>query len=75
MGDKTGKKSFNDLIGSVRKMPQDRVKPYRPKVKPIPTQRLTDDENVMRELLEADDETSSLDSGDELDIFKERVPT
>lgn len=74
MNNKKGKNSFDNLIGSVRKMPQDRVTPYRPKVKPVPTQRLVDDENVMRELLAADDESTSLESGDELTYLKSGYP-
>lgn len=74
MKGKKGKNSFNDLMAGVRRMPQDRVTPYRPKVKPIPTQRLADDENVMRELLAADDESTSLESGDELTYLRSGYP-
>ena len=59
MNDKKGKNSFDDLMGGVKKMPQDKITPYRPKVEPIPMQRLADDENVMHELLAADDESTS----------------
>lgn len=74
MNGEKGKKSFDDLIDGVKKMPQDKITPYRPKVKPVPTQRLADDENVMRELLEADDESASLESGDELTYLKTGYP-
>lgn len=74
MNSKKGDGSFDDLIDSVRKIPQDRVLPYRPKIKPIPTQRLADDENVMHELLAADDESTSLESGDELKYLRTGYP-
>lgn len=74
MNDKKGKNSFDGLMGGVKKMPQDKITPYRPKVEPIPMQRLADDENVMHELLAADDESTSLESGDELTYLRTGYP-
>lgn len=62
---------MSDLLGETNVLKQDRITPYRKPVVPIPRQRLLDDERVMQELLDASDESTSYESGDELKFLKE----
>lgn len=56
--------------GNTKKLSQNRITPYRPPIKPIPRQRMLDDQRVMDELLEESDETTSFESGDELHFLR-----
>ncbi len=66
--------SMNSLLGSVSVLKQDKVSPYRAPVEPIPKQRLADDKRVMEELLQAQDEEASFESGDELKFLRQGYP-
>lgn len=75
MGDNSKKgDSFDKLVGSVSRMKQDKVKPYRPKLDPIPKQALADNERVMQELLSESDDATSFASGDELKYLRDGYP-
>lgn len=56
--------------GTTKKLSQNRITPYRPKIKPIPRQRMLDEQRVIEELLEESDETTSFESGDELHYLR-----
>lgn len=58
-------------LAGVNRLQQDRIKPYRKPVSPLPRQRLLDQERVMQELLEESDETTSYESGDELRFLRD----
>jgi len=60
-----------EQAAGVIRLKQDKIKPYRAPIEPIPKQRLLDDERVMQELLEHSDETTSFESGDELKFLRE----
>ena len=60
-----------DQAAGITRLKQDKIKPYRAPVEPVPKQRLLDDERVMQELLEQSDETTSFESGDELKFLKQ----
>lgn len=65
---------MSDALGleeqGVKRLKQDRIEPFRRALKPIPRQRMLDNERVMQELLEASDETTSYESGDELKFLR-----
>lgn len=69
MSDKTDKMS--KLLAGVNPLKQDKVAPFRKPIDPTPRQRLLDDERVMQELLEASDEATSYESGDELKFIRD----
>ncbi|MFT6006339.1 MAG: DNA-nicking Smr family endonuclease [Pseudoalteromonas tetraodonis] len=58
----------------VKPLKQDKVKPYRKPIDPIPRQRLLDNQRVLDELLEESDETASFESGDELKFLRTGFP-
>lgn len=57
---------FREIVGKVRRVPQDRVPPRRRAPKPIPTQTLRDQQAVMESLLSDDYEPSEIETGEEL---------
>jgi len=59
----------------VKVLKQDKIKPYRKPVDPIPRQRMLDDQRVMEELLEESDESISYESGDELKFLRSGYST
>ena len=63
------------LLSGINVLEQDKVTPYRKPVKPIPHQKLKDNERVMEELLAESDEITSYESGDELKFLKNGYPT
>ncbi|MFT5135775.1 MAG: DNA-nicking Smr family endonuclease [Arenicella sp.] len=69
-GDNNMDKLLSGGLSSVNKLKQDKVPPYRKPLEPIPRQRLLDNHRVMEELLEASDETTSFESGDELKFLR-----
>jgi DNA-nicking Smr family endonuclease len=58
-----------------KRIKQDRIMPFRRALKPIPRQRMLDNERVMQELLEESDETASYESGDELKFLRSGYST
>lgn len=63
--------NMEKLLGlGVKPLKQDKIRPYRKPVDPIPRQRILDDERVMQELLDESDETTSFESGDELKFLR-----
>jgi DNA-nicking Smr family endonuclease len=70
-GDNNMDKLLSGGLSRVNKLKQDKVPPYRKPLEPIPRQRLLDNHRVMEELLEASDETTSFESGDELKFLRE----
>lgn len=58
------------LGGEVNKLEQNRVTPHRRSLDATPKQRLLDNERVLDELLDESDETTSFESGDELQYVK-----
>ena len=69
-GDNNMDKLLSGGLSKVNKLKQDKVPPYRKPLEPIPRQRLLDNHRVMEELLEASDETTSFESGDELKFLR-----
>ena len=69
-GDNNMDKLLSGGLSKVNKLKQDKVPPYRKPLEPIPHQRLLDNHRVMEELLEASDETTSFESGDELKFLR-----
>lgn len=69
-GDDNMDKLLSGGLSRVNKLKQDKVPPYRKPLEPIPRQRLLDNHRVMEELLEASDETTSFESGDELKFLR-----
>ena len=69
-GDNNMDKLLRGGLSTVNKLKQDKVQPYRKPLEPIPRQRLLDNRRVMEELLEASDETTSFESGDELKFLR-----
>ena len=60
-----------NLLGAgVKPLKQDKVEPYRRALEPIPRQRLQDNQRVLDELLDEADETTSFESGDELQFLR-----
>lgn len=67
--------SMEKLLGlSVKPLKQDKIAPFRKPVDPIPRQRLLDDQRVMQELLDASDETTNYESGDEIKFLRSGSP-
>ncbi|MBT8114372.1 MAG: Smr/MutS family protein [Arenicella sp.] len=62
--------SLGGHLAGVNPLEQNRVKPYRKPVSPLPQQRLLDNQRVMEELLAEPDETTSYESGDELKFLR-----
>jgi DNA-nicking Smr family endonuclease len=69
-GDNNMDKLLSGGLSRVNKLKQDKVPPYRKPLEPIPRQRLLDNHRVMEELLEASDDTTSFESGDELKFLR-----
>jgi DNA-nicking Smr family endonuclease len=65
-GNDKEREGFRDAVGSVRRVKQDRVAPYRKRRKPIPEQRLRDEREVIGSLLSDDYEPSEVETGEEL---------
>lgn len=65
---------FSALLANVKPLHNKRVKPHRPAIKPIPKQRLADDQRVLDELLSCDPEEASIQCGDELSFLKNGYP-
>jgi DNA-nicking Smr family endonuclease len=74
--DKKPDSMHNTLLKmGVKPLKQDKIKPYRKPIEPIPRQRLLDNQRVLDELLEESDETASFESGDELKFLRSGFPT
>lgn len=63
-----------DNLPGIRRLHQDKIKPYHKDLAPIPSQRQLDDARVMRELLQESDEETSFESGDELRYLRNGYP-
>jgi DNA-nicking Smr family endonuclease len=63
--------SMDDIIGGVRRIKQDRITPYRKPLDATPKQRLLDNQRVLEELLQASDETTTFESGDEISYLRD----
>ena len=70
MSKKTNITEFSKLLSGVQPLHNERIKPHRPAIKPIPTQRIADDRLVLNQLLVCDPEEASFQSGDELSYLK-----
>lgn len=57
-------------LPAINRLKQDRVTPYRKPIDATPRQRLQDEQRVMEELLDASDESTSFESGDELKFLR-----
>lgn len=64
--DNNGKERFEDLLGEVRPLEQDRIPPFRKKRKPVPEQRQLDDQDVVASLLSDEYEPGDVETGEEL---------
>jgi DNA-nicking Smr family endonuclease len=71
---KTNNTEFSKLLSDVQPLLNERIKPHRPPIKPIPTQRIADDRLVLDQLLVCDPEEASFLSGDELSYLKNGYP-
>ena len=66
--------SFASLMSSTKVLKNDRIAPYRKKIKPIAQQRLADDQRLLQELVSSDDEATSFHSDDELTFIRDGYP-
>ena len=69
--DNDDKTLFKQSLDGVKPLQQNKIAPYRKPASTRPEQRIADDQRVMQELLEASDELSSVNSGDELRYLQE----
>ena len=74
MNKKLNSNEFSTLLSGVKPLRNERIKPHRPVIKPIPTQRLADDQSVLDELMDCDPEEASFLGGDELSYLKNGYP-
>jgi DNA-nicking Smr family endonuclease len=74
MNKKLNSTEFSKLLSGVKPLRNGRIKPHRPLIKPIPTQRIADDQSVLDQLLVSDPEEASFLSGDELTYLKTGYP-
>lgn len=58
--------SFREAVRGVRPLPQDRQPPYQHRPRPVPMQRLRDDQAVMASLLSDEYEPAEVETGEEL---------
>lgn len=73
-GDDKSDSLFQQALGGVNKLEQNRITPHRRSLDTTPRQRLLDNERVLDELLDESDETTSFESGDELQFVKNGYP-
>ena len=71
MSDKTddnddNKSLFEQAISGVRKLKQDKVKPHRRRIKPIPQQRIRDEQASLQESLSMPPTSDDIETGEEL---------
>ncbi len=64
---------FRDSVKGVKRLSQDRITPYRKRVRPLPRQRLEDEARVKEEMLVMDYESAELEIGDELFFARDGV--
>lgn len=57
---------FRDSVKGVKRLPHDRIAPYRKRVRPQPRQRIEDEAQLREELLLTDYETAELETGPEI---------
>lgn len=57
---------FRRSVGGARRLKQDRIEPFRRRLKPVPTQRLRDERAVMQSLLSDEYDPAEIETGDEL---------
>ena len=74
MNKKHNSTEFSKLLTGVKPLRNERVKPHRQVIKPIPAQRIADDQSVLDQLLDCDPEEASFLSGDELNYLKNGYP-
>jgi hypothetical protein len=74
MNKKLNSTDFSKLLSGVKPLRNERIKPHRPAIKPVPTQRIADDQLVLDQLLVCDPEEASFLSGDELNYLKSGYP-
>ncbi len=65
---------FRRLMGGVRRLTQDRVAPHSARRRPVPTQRMREDREVMASLLSDDFDPAEIETGDELLYQRPGVP-
>lgn len=71
MGDETDKTDdekslFEQAIRGVRKLKNDKIKPHRKRVKPIPQQRISDEQGCLQESLTMPFTNDDIETGEEL---------
>ena len=64
---------FRQAVGDVKPLSQERVAPYRAKIKAIPKQRLLDDEQVKIEMFNDWSDAAELETGVEMDYQRSGV--
>lgn len=74
MNKKSNSPEFSTLVSGVKPLRNHRIKPHRPAIKPIPSQRIADDQLVLGQLLVCDPEEASILSGDELSYLRDGYP-
>jgi len=66
---------FRESVADARPLPQDKIKPYALRSKPLPSQRLRDEQEVMQSLLLSDPaEDAMLLTGEEILFTRDGVP-
>lgn len=64
---------FRNAIRGTRYLKNNKVKPYRERLKPIPRQRLKDEKQVLQETLEPSGFDDTIEQGDELIYARDGV--
>jgi len=65
---------FRRLMGGVRRLKQDRVTPRTSRRRPLPIQRMRDDQEVIASLLSDDYDPAEVETGEELIYQRPGVP-
>jgi DNA-nicking Smr family endonuclease len=62
--------NFREAVAGARPIAQDRVAPHRRRRKPVPSQKLKDEKEVLASLLSDDFEPADVDSGEEVNFAR-----
>ncbi len=71
--DKDDKSLFAQAVSGARRLEQDKVKPHRERIKPVPQQRLQDEQAALLESLTMPFTNDDLEIGDELSFSRSGV--
>jgi DNA-nicking Smr family endonuclease len=73
--DDADKALFRQAVADARPLPQDKIKPARPRRAPIPLSRLRDEQAVLRESLSDPVDLEDIQTGEEMIYSREGIQT